>query len=141
MPRAPRIQFEGASYHVFSRGNRRERIFRTGEDYAVFEEMTLEGMRRSGVSLFNWGQMPNHFHFNVETPDGNIAEFMQRVLTRFAKYFNRTHRLVGHLFQGRYGARIVEKETYFQEIVRYVELNAYRTKGKPLAKLGEWKWA
>src|ERR1035437_8606274 len=110
MPRPPRILFEGASYHVFSRGNRRERLFRSEDDYACFEEIMLEAMRWSGVLLFNWSQMPNHFHFNVETPDGNLSEFMQRLLTRFAKYFNKTHRLVGHLFQGRYGARVVDQE-------------------------------
>jgi hypothetical protein len=100
----------------------------------------LEAMRWSGVQLFDWSQMPNHIHFHVETPGGNLAEFMQRVLTRFAKYFNRSHRLVGHLFQGRYGARLVDQENHFREIVRYVELNPYRLKKGKLADLGTWKW-
>ena len=73
MPRWPRIEYEGATYHVFSRGNRRERIFRGEEDYGRFEEIMLEAMRWSGVLLMNWSQMPNHFHFNVETPEGNLS--------------------------------------------------------------------
>ena len=101
----------------------------------------LEAMRWSGVHLFNWNQMPNHFHFNVETPDGNLSEFMQRLLTRFAKYFNRAHRLIGHLFQGRYGARLIDQENHFKEIVRYVELNCYRLNKGKLAELGQWKWS
>lgn len=141
MPRPPRIQFEGATYHVFSRGNRRESVFRSAEDYAAFEEIMLEAMRWSGVRLFNWSQLPNHFHFNLETPEGNLSEFMQRVLTRFAKYFNRAHRLVGHVFQGRYGAKLVDQECHFEEIVRYVELNPYRLKKGKLARLGEWAWS
>ena len=141
MPRRPRIQFEGASYHVFDRGNRRERIFRTEEDYQTFEFYMLEAMRRSGVQLFNWNLIPNHFHFNVATPEGNLAEFMQRLLTRYSKYFNITYRLVGHLFQGRYGSKLVDKDVYFKEIIRYVELNSRRIKGRPLAPLGKWRWA
>ena len=66
---------------------------------------------------------------------------MQRVQARFAKYFNGAHRLVGHLFQGRYGSRVVDSQAYSQEIVRYVELNAYRTKKRIVAALGEWKWS
>ena len=100
MPRPPRIQFEGATYHVFSRGNRREKVFRSEDDYAAFEGIMLEAMRWSGVQLFNWSQMPNHFHFNVETPDGNLSEFMQRVQTRFAKYFNRANRFGGACLSG-----------------------------------------
>jgi len=141
MPRPPRIQFDGATYHVFSRGNRRERIFLCDADYAEFEEMMLDTMQRSKVQLFNWGLMPNHFHFNLQTPTGNLAEYMQRILTRFSKYFNRSHGVVGHVFQGRYGARLIQHEKYFREIIRYVELNPYRLKRGRLAKLGRWKWS
>src|ERR1019366_8671057 len=77
----------------------------------------------------------------VETPAGNLSEFMQRVGTRYAKHFNWTHKKVGHLFQGRYGARLCDKESYFTELVRYIHLNPYRTKGKRLAALGSWKWS
>lgn len=101
MGRSPRLLFEGATYHAFSRGNRRERIF-----------------------------------CSEETPGGNLSEFMQRVLTRFARYFNRAHRLVGHVFQGRYGAKLVDQESHFKEIVRYVELNPYRLKKGKLAEFG-----
>ena len=58
MGRSPRIQFEGAHYPVFSRGNRRERIFHREEEYAAFETTLLEAARGSGVLLYNWSQMP-----------------------------------------------------------------------------------
>ncbi len=70
-----------------------------------------------------------------------MSEFMQRLATRYAKYFNWAHKKVGHVFQGRYGARLCDKEQYFLELVRYVELNPYRLKKGTLAKLGEWKWS
>ncbi len=141
MSRPPRIQFEGATYHIFSRGNRKELIFRREADYEAFESILLETAHKSRVELFNWSQLPNHFHFNVETPNGNIAEFMQRMVGRYAIYFNRVHQFVGHVFQGRYGARLVDHDTYFQEIVRYVELNPYRLKKGRLADFGKWRWS
>ena len=73
MARPPRIQFEGACYHVYHRGNRRERIFWDDADYAKFEEFMIEAMNWSGIRLYDWSLMPNHFHFLLETPDGNIA--------------------------------------------------------------------
>ena len=65
MPRPPRIQFEGADYHFYTRGNRRERIFCGEDDYSAFEDMMLEAMRWSGVELYNWSQMPNHVHLHL----------------------------------------------------------------------------
>ena len=141
MPRPPRLQYPGAFYHVFHRGNRKERIFWDDLDYEKFEEFMIEAMNWSGVRLYDWSLLPNHFHFLLQTPDGNLSEFMQRLLTRYAKYFNWRHHQVGHLFQGRYGARVCDKERYFLELVRYVELNPYRLKKGILAKLGEWKWS
>src|SRR4029077_14203281 len=134
MPRQPRIQYEGACYHVFHRGNRRERIFWDEADYARFEGIMLETAEWSGVKLFTWSQMPNHFHQLVETPDGNLAEYMSRLLSRFAMYFNRVHHIVGNVFQGRYGAVLCDKESYFMELIRYIQSNPYRTKGKALSK-------
>jgi putative transposase len=141
MPRKPRIQFEGAFYHLFHRGNRRERIFLDDRDYARFEAMLFDAVSRSNVRLFRWCLMPNHFHLLVETPEGNVAEFMSRLLTRYAQYFNRRYDYVGHVFQGRYGARVCDKEAYFLELIKYLELNAYKSKSLAGGVLGAWKWS
>src|SRR5689334_19296945 len=117
MARPLRIQFADASYHIFSRGNRRELIFKSDSDYKAFEFFLLQAAEQCRVELFDWSQMPNHFHFNIATPEANIGQFMQRLMTRYAKYFNATHQLVGHVYQGRYGSRLVDTEVYFQEII------------------------
>jgi putative transposase len=140
MPRSARLQFEGAFYHVYHRGNRCQPIFLDDFDYARFEAYLFEAMNRSNVRLFNWKQMPNHLHLLLQTPEGNLAEFMQRLLTRYAMYFNRRHSQVGHLFQGRYGAKICDKEAYFRELIRYIQLNAYRS-SKLSVDVGRWKWS
>lgn len=68
MPRPPRIHFEGATCNVFRSRKRRETLSRSQADYAAFEGIMREAMKWLGVQLYNWNQMPNHFHFNVETP-------------------------------------------------------------------------
>ena len=141
MARPLRIQYDGACYHIYHRGNRRETIFCQDADYSRFEAFLIEAMNWSGVLVYDWSLMPNHFHLLVQTPNGNLAEFMQRLLTRYAMYFNWKHEQVGHVFQGRYQARLCDKEQYFLDLVRYVELNPYRTKHGPLAALGDWKWS
>jgi putative transposase len=141
MPRPPRLEYPGAFYHVYSRGNRRERIFWGKEDYKVFEAILLEAGRWSGVRLYAWCLMPNHFHLLVETPEGNLSQFMRRLLTR-ARNFNKTHRLVGHVFQGRYRTVVCDKETYLLELVRYIHLNPIKVlKGSLAQRPEDWPWS
>lgn len=128
MGRSPRIQYEGALYHVFPRGNRRERIVHTGQDYRILERYLIEAALKTGVLLRAWYPMPNHLHAMAETPWANISEFMHHWQSRYARYYNRAHAKVGHLFQGRYGSRLVQRDAYQKELIRYIHLNAHRAK-------------
>jgi|SRR5579864_5366138 len=128
MPRPPRLQLEGALYHVFGRGNRRQRIFLDEADYREFEDFLLDAVERSGAVLFAWCLMPNHFHLLLQTLKANLSELMGRLLTGYARYFNRRYRLVGHLFQNRYKSILCEREAYLLELVRYIHLNPFRVK-------------
>jgi len=142
MPRPPRLQFEGALYHAYTRGNRRERTFLDDADYKEFEDDLLDFAYREKISLYAWCLMPNHFHLLLETPQANLSVFMQRLLTRYAHYFNRCHKFVGHVFQGRYEAILCDRESYFLELVRYIHLNPYRVKNKrwKVPETG-WPWS
>jgi putative transposase len=142
MPRPPRLQFEGALYHAYTRGNRREKTFLDDSDYKEFEDGLLDYADRENISLYAWCLMPNHFHLLLETPQANLSVFMQRQLTRYARYFNRRHKYVGHVFQGRYEAILCDRESYFLELVRYIHLNPYRVKNKKW-KVPEtgWPWS
>ena len=82
MPRPPRLEYPGAFYHVYSRGNRREEIFRGNDTYQTFEQALLEIAVICDVSVYAWCLMPNHFHLLIETPAGNLSLFMRRLLTR-----------------------------------------------------------
>jgi REP element-mobilizing transposase RayT len=94
---------------------------------------------RFRFSIHAFCQMGNHYHILVETLDGNLAQGMRQLNGVYAQYFNRHHDLVGHLFQGRYKAILVDKESYLLELVRYILLNPVRA--KLVAQPDEWLWS
>jgi Transposase IS200 like len=89
------------------------------------------------VTLHVYVLMPNHFHLVVETPRANLSEFMRHFNVTYTGYFNRRHGRVGHLYQGRFQAFVVEAETYMTELSRYVHLNPIRVARFRQAPVGE----
>jgi REP element-mobilizing transposase RayT len=126
MPRARRILVEHGIYHVFSRGNRRQPIFLDERDFARFLEFLDEVVARYGWIVHAYCLMPNHYHLLVETPEANLSEGMHRLGFLYAQWFNRRHDVDGHLFQGRFGARLVESNYHLLETARYIVLNPVR---------------
>ena len=126
MPRRPRIEFEGAIYHVMARGNARQRI--VGDDHD--RERLLDDLRgtvlRCGWELLAFVFMENHLHLLLKTPRPNLARGMQQFLSSYAIWHGRRHRRVGHLFQGRYRAELIEDESYYWTVSRYIHLNPVR---------------
>jgi REP element-mobilizing transposase RayT/predicted transcriptional regulator len=123
MARHLRVQFEGAVYHVTARGNAREKIFFIDRDYQKFLEKLSDAVFQYDIRLYLFCLMPNHFHLVLETPRANLSRFMQSLQTAYAVYFNLKHSFSGHLLQGRFGAKLVEKDRYFLKLCRYVDLN------------------
>jgi REP element-mobilizing transposase RayT len=72
--------------------------------------------------------MTNHYHLLIETPDGNLAKGMRQFNGVYTQRFNRTHNRVGHVFQGRYRAILVQKDAYLLELSRYIVLNPVRAR-------------
>jgi putative transposase len=128
MTRPLRIQYPGAVYHVTCRGNERRDIFRDDPDRRTFLEILTESQAIYNVKLYAAVLMGNHFHLLLETPLGNLNEFMRRFNITYTGCFNRRHQRVGHLYQGRYKSILVEKETYLTELSRYIHLNPVRTR-------------
>jgi len=123
MPRPPRIDFADAVYHVTSRGNGRADIFWTDEDRQRFLGQLAHHLQLTRVVLYAYVLMDNHFHLLVRTPRANLSAFMQRLLTAYALYARYKHRRPGHLFQGRFKAKLVEDEVYLLAATRYIDLN------------------
>ena len=139
MARPLRIEYEGALYHITSRGNARQSIFKDDRDRLLFLN-TLKGV----VDRYHWlchayCLMDNHYHLVIETPDGNLAKGMRQLNGVYTQAYNRWHHRSGHIFQGRYKAILVQKESHLLEVCRYVVLNPVRAKvvGDPR----RWKWS
>jgi REP element-mobilizing transposase RayT len=133
MARKPRIEIEGALYHVITRGNNRQPIFSSGDDYRKMLEL-LE-MQKAGLPfyLYAYCLMPNHIHLLIERRRDPISRMMQRLLTGYTQYYNRRRHKLGHLLQGRYKAILCDTDQYLAELVRYIHLNPVRAKlaGRP----------
>jgi REP element-mobilizing transposase RayT len=126
MARQLRIEFPGAVYHVTSRGNERRSIFRSDRDRKAFLDFLGSTAQRFGWSVTAWVLMNNHFHLMIQTPQPNLSRGMQWLKGSYAGWFNDRHERSGHLFQGRFKAFLIEKESYFAEVLRYVVLNPVR---------------
>ena len=126
MARKPRVQFPGAFYHVLIRGNRQESIFFDNTDRRQYLRRLNEAQQRFGFTLYAYVLMPNHVHLLLETGDIVLSRIMQWLGTTYTQYFNRRHRKVGHLFQGRYKAILCDKDSYLLTLVRYLHLNPVR---------------
>jgi len=136
MARPLRVEFAGAWFHVTARGNERRVIFRTDADRQKFVEVLAELPVRFGFRIHGYVLMPNHYHLIVETGGHGLSRAMQWLNVSYSVWFNRRHRRVGHLFQGRFGAVLVEAERWGCELSRYVHLNPVR-----IAPLGLGKGA
>lgn len=137
MSRQLRIQYPGAFYHVTSRGNERQKIYKDKEDYKLFIEKLSESLDVYNVSLLCYACMTNHFHFLVTTPDGNLSEFMRHFNIAYTYAFNRRHNRSGHLYQGRYKSYLIDADTYLQEVSRYIHLNPVRIKAHSKKDIAE----
>lgn len=128
MARKPRIHFPGALYHVISRGNQRQEIFRSASDRSHYLQLLSRFQRRYGFRLYAYVLMGNHVHLLLEAGPTPLSKIMQGLQQSYALYFNRKYRLVGHLFQGRYKALLCDRDSYLLELLRYVHLNPVRSK-------------
>jgi len=128
MTRPLRILFPGATYHIVARGNERTNIFTSDEDRKRFLSLLERGFNRYKFSLHCYVLMNNHYHLLLESKEANLNQIMHYLNTAYTVYFNHRYKRVGHLFQGRYKAILIDKETYLLEVSRYLHLNPVRSK-------------
>jgi REP-associated tyrosine transposase len=144
MARQLRIQYEGAIYHLMSRGDRREEIFRDDLDRKRFLETLGATCQRTGWQVHAYCLMSNHFHMVIETPRANLVEGMKWLLGTYTMRFNRRHKLSGHLFAGRYKSLLVDGASsgYLRTVCDYVHLNPVRAKVLGMRQcLQRYRWS
>ncbi|MGH7884355.1 MAG: transposase [Thermodesulfobacteriota bacterium] len=139
MGRPLRIEYEGALYHITSRGNEKKYIYKDDRDKEKFLSILEDYNKRYGILVHSYVLMNNHYHLILETPRGNLLKIMHGLNSRYTGYFNKKHSRVGHLFQGRYKAILIDKENYLLELSRYVHLNPVRA--NIVEKPEDCKWS
>jgi len=139
MARALRLEFPGALYHITSRGNRRETIFEDGIDHQAFLDLLGQVCEHMNWQCYAYCLMTNHYHLIIETAEANLSAGMRQLNGIYTQRYNRRHRRVGHLLQGRYKAILVDKESYLLELARYVVLNPVRA--GMVDHPGQWEWS
>ena len=136
MARPLRIEIAGGRYHVTARGNERGDIFKDDGDRKHFLGLLAKLPERFGTRIHAYVLMPNHFHLLLETPETNLSRTGQWLNVSYSVWFNRRHRRSGHLFQGRFGAALIEDDAGLQEVARYLHLNPVRVRALGLDKRG-----
>jgi len=136
---ALRIEFPGAVYHLTSRGERREPIYADDHDRAAQLAIVALALERFDAQMLAYCLMGNHYHFVLHTRAANLSRLMGQVNGVYTQHVNRRHGLVGHLFQGRFKAILVDRDAYLLQVYRYVELNPVRA--GMVAAPGDWAWS
>jgi len=140
MARPLRIEYPGAYYHVTARGNERKAIFRDVLDRNKFLVILSSSIEQFVVRLHAYVLMDNHYHLLVETPLGDLSRAIRYLNGVYTQYINRRYRRVGHLFQGRYKAILIDKDSYLIELSRYIHLNPWRVRGSGRDPL-RYRWS
>lgn len=122
-----------------ARGDRQEDIYFCDDDREYWLALFGDVCRRFNWMCHAWCQMTNHYHVVVETPEANLSRGMRHLNGVYTQYVNRTYRRVGHVFQGRYKAILVERDSYLLELARYVVLNPVRA--GMVSDAEDWPWS
>jgi len=139
MARAWRIEFEGALYHVLSRGNERREIFFGDDDRRRFLDTLGDMAQRFEIDVFVYVLMGNHYHLLLRTPRANLSRAMQWLGVTYTNRFNARHSRSGHLFQGRFKNMLVQNDAYLLQLSYYIHRNPLRA--KMVERLADYRWS
>ncbi|MBU0549676.1 MAG: transposase [Candidatus Omnitrophica bacterium] len=139
MPRTKRMLIEGVCYHIINRGNQKQRVFLKEGDYKKYLEIVKHYKKKFYFKIYAYCLMPNHVHLIIESRDTkDLAKIMQGVTQVYSVWFNNKYNKIGRLWQGRYKSKIIEKDKYLIDCLKYIELNPIRA--KIVASPSEYLW-
>lgn len=141
MPRTARTAPVGYIYHVLTRGNNRQDVFKEEKDHEKYIEILQKYKERYGFKLYHYVLMTNHAHLVLEPTEkgGALADIMKGINLSYAQYFKRKYKHIGHFWQDRYKSIIISKDNYLLACGSYVELNPVRAKIVEDPK--DYKWS
>lgn len=140
MPTGPRVLMDNVCYHIITRGNQKQRIFRENSDYGECLDRLRKYKKRYNFSLYAYCLMPNHIHLLGEIQiTYELAPLMSSLLRSYTAYFNNKYDKVGHLWQGRFKSKVILKDRYLIDCINYIEANPVRTDIS--STLDEYSWS
>ena len=139
MSRSWRIEYEGALYHLLSRGNEGKDIFNGDRDRVIFLDTVGEMSERFEISVYAYVLMRNHYHLMVRTERANLKKAMHWFGTTYTRRFNIRHSRIGHLFQGRYKSILVQNDAYLLQLSCYIHRNPLRAGF--VKRLADYRWS
>ena len=142
MPRTPRIDVGNYVYHVTNRSNARVKIFNTDADYRLIEQLLADAATTMDMRILGYCIMPNHWHLALyPCHDGQLSEFVKWVTQTHTSRWHIAHGTqgTGHIYQGRYKSFIVQTDSHFRQLLRYIERNPVQAKLVDRAE--QWKWS
>jgi putative transposase len=139
MTRQWRIEYAGAIYHVLSRGNGGQDIFRSEDDRYLFLDLLGELVERFDIDVHAYVLMGNHYHLLLKTKVANLSRAMQWFGTSYTRKFNLKNRTGGHLFQGRFKSIIIENDSYLLRLSCYIHRNPVRA--GMVERLADYAWS
>ena len=139
MSRTWRIEFDGAFYHVLSRGNEQRAIFTDDEDRMLFLDLIGETADRFDIEIYSYALMTNHYHILLKTEKANLSKSMQWLGATYSRRYNIRHKRSGHLFQGRFKSFLIENDAYLMRLSCYIHRNPLRA--GIVERLADYKWS
>jgi len=140
MPRSARITIEKACYHIITRGNQKQTVFKNSVDYQKYLLLLTRYKKKYGFRLYCFCLMPNHVHLIIEVDkEKQLNKIMRGLNLSYALYFNFKYEKVGHLWQDRFKSKVIEKDAYLLECIRYIEDNPLRA--SLVSSINEYPWS
>jgi len=139
MARPPRLHFSGACYHVVLRGNHQEPLFGTAADRRVLNDIVAEALALFDCRIHAFCWMTNHLHALIQVADRPLGRIVQSIAVRYSRYRHKLLDTSGHLFERRHKARLVDVDTYFLTLLRYIHLNP--VKAKVINDPADYQWS
>ncbi|KZL88578.1 transposase [Clostridium magnum] len=142
MPTKKREWYPYASYHITARGNHRNDIFKDKEDFIYYLTLIKEAVEYyiyDKYEIISYCLMDNHVHILIKTGERHLGQFIGKINSKYAKYYNKKYNYIGHLFQDRYFSELIESDAQMLETSKYIHLNPVRA--KMVEKPEDYEWS
>jgi putative transposase len=126
LSRKHRVEFKGAMYHVFQRGNNKEYIFKNDIEKGFFIKQIKEYMNLYNYEILAFTMMDNHYHLIIRTNEIPLSKIMHSINNIYCKFYNYHHMRTGHVFEERYNSKLIEDDAYLIWLLKYIHRNPVR---------------